>query len=225
MNEGKHPRIDTVLFDLDGTLVDTAPDMGHALNTLLHEYGRAPLDATIIRPWVSHGSRGLIDLGFGEAPEGERFEEYKTRFLSLYEDRICAESRLFDGMDAVIDYLDERRSPWGIVTNKPHYLTVALLEALGLAPRVACVVSGDTIAQRKPHPAPLLYACRQLERSPEVCVYVGDARRDIEAGTRAGMATLVALFGYLNEKDNPSDWGATGEVAQPVDIIKWVERA
>jgi len=214
--------IDTVLFDLDGTLVDTAPDMGFALNALLREYDREPLAAEIIRPWVSHGSRGLIFVGFGEQPEGAHFEEYKARFLSLYESRICAESRLFEGMDEVLAYLEDRKLPWGIVTNKPHYLTQALLEALNLHRRVACVVSGDTIAERKPHPAPLLHACRQLQRTPDVCVYVGDAQRDIEAGTRAGMATLVALFGYLNDLDDPTQWGATGLVETPGDIIGWV---
>lgn len=214
--------IDTVLFDLDGTLVDTAPDMGHALNTLLGEHGREPLAPEIIRPWVSHGSRGLIFLGFGEEPDGERFEEYKTRFLYLYENRVCVDSRLFDGMNAVLEHLEDHRLPWGIVTNKPHYLTTALLEALGLHTRVACVVSGDTIAERKPHPAPLLHACRQMRRAPGGCIYVGDAQRDIEAGIRAGMATLVALFGYLNDIDDPSEWGATGLVEKPVDIIDWI---
>jgi len=225
MTRNPGTRIDTVLFDLDGTLVDTAPDMGHALNSLLCEYGREPLEAAVIRPWVSHGSRGLIGLGFGEQPGGEHFEEYKTRFLDIYAGRICAGSRLFEGMDAVIDYLDEHRSPWGIVTNKPHYLTMALLEALDLTGRIACVVSGDTIAERKPHPAPLLHACRQLQRAPDACVYVGDAQRDIEAGTRAGMATLVALFGYLNVTDKPLEWGATGVVERPADIIDWMARS
>jgi len=214
--------IDTVLFDLDGTLIDTAPDMGFALNALLREHGREPLAAEVIRPWVSHGSRGLIFLGFGEQPGDPRFEEYKLRFLSLYEHRVCVDSRLFEGMDEVLEYLEDRKLPWGIVTNKPHYLTEALLEALGLHTRVACVVSGDTIAERKPHPAPLLHACRQLEREPGTCIYVGDAQRDIEAGSRAGMATLVALFGYLNELDTPAEWGATGLVETPGDIIGWV---
>jgi phosphoglycolate phosphatase len=222
MNAPSRPEINTVLFDLDGTLVDTAPDMGYALNALLREHGRPPLEAAVIRPWVSHGSRGLIGLGFGEEPGGRHFEDYKARFLSLYESRVCAESRLFEGMDQVIDQLDERRSPWGIVTNKPHYLTMALLEALGLHNRAACVVSGDSIPQRKPDPAPLLHACRQIDRSPDVCVYVGDAQRDIEAGTRAGMSTLVALFGYLNDQDDPAQWGATGVVEHPADIIRWV---
>lgn len=218
MNAG----IDTVLFDLDGTLVDTAPDMGFALNTLLREYSREPLAADVIRPWVSHGARGLIFLGFGEEPEGEHFEDYKTRFLSLYESRICVDSRLFEGIEEVLGYLEDRGLPWGIVTNKPHYLTVALLEVLQLHNRVACVVSGDTVAERKPHPAPLLHACRQLNRGPDACIYIGDAQRDIEAGTRAGMATLVALFGYLNDFDDPAQWGATGLVEKPRDIIDWV---
>jgi len=214
--------IDTVLFDLDGTLVDTAPDMGFALNTLLREHDRAPLSAAMIRPYVSHGSRGLIDLGFGEPPQGERFEAYKARFLTLYQSRICAESRLFEGMDAVIEHLEGRGMPWGIVTNKPHYLTEALLEALDLQGRVACVVGGDTVAERKPHPAPLLHACQLIGREPKSCVYIGDAQRDIEAGSRAGMATLVALFGYLNDSDDPSGWGATGLVESPGDIIDWL---
>jgi len=215
-------QIDTVLFDLDGTLVDTAPDMGHALNTLLREHGRAPLAPAVIRPHVSHGSRGLIDLGFGEPPEGERFEAYKARFLTLYEQRVCAESRLFEGMDAVIEHLGARGLPWGIVTNKPYYLTAALLEALDLHERAACVVGGDSVAERKPHPGPLLHACRLIDRAPETCIYIGDAQRDIEAGRRAGMATLVALFGYLDGSDDPSGWGATGLVETPGDIIGWL---
>lgn len=214
--------INTVLLDLDGTLVDTAPDMGYALNTLLEEYGREPLPAAAIRPYVSHGSRGLIFVGFGEEPDGRRFEEYKTRFLELYEDHLCVGSRLFEGMNDVIDYLDERALRWGVVTNKPEYLTRALLDALDVSHRAACIVSGDTIPERKPHPGPLLHACRELNRSPELCVYVGDAQRDIEAGTRAGMCTLVALFGYLHEQDEPTTWGATGLINRPEDIINWV---
>lgn len=213
---------ESVLFDLDGTLVDTAPDMGHALNTLLGEHGREPLTAEAIRPWVSHGSRGLIFLAFGEAPGSARFEAYKTRFLSLYEARICVGSRLFAGMEGVLAALEARHLPWGIVTNKPHYLTLALLDALRLNERAACVVSGDSIAQRKPHPAPLLHACRLLDRRPETSLYIGDAQRDIEAGRQAGMATLVALFGYLNELDDPAQWGATGMVAEPGEIIGWL---
>jgi len=213
---------ETVLFDLDGTLVDTAPDMGHALNVLLREYGREPLPAEAIRPWVSHGSRGLIFLGFAEEPGSALFEEYKARFLALYESRVCAESRLFEGMDEVLDYLDGRALPWGIVTNKPHYLTQALLAELKLDARPGCVVSGDTVAERKPHPGPLLHACRQLQRDPTACLYVGDAQRDIEAGSRAGMSTLVALFGYLGDQDEPTEWGATGLIEAPAEIIDWV---
>lgn len=222
MSSYPRAKIDTVLFDLDGTLVDTAPDMGYALNELLREYGREPLAAAAIRPYVSHGSRGLIFAGFGEEPDGNRFDEYKTRFLELYENHVCVGSRLFEGMEGVIDYLEDRELPWGIVTNKPHDLTRALLEALDLDRRAACVVSGDTIPERKPHPGPLLHACRELNRPPELCVYVGDAQRDIEAGTRAGMATLVALFGYLDERDEPATWGATGLIEQPEEIIPWV---
>lgn len=213
---------DTVLFDLDGTLVDTAPDMGYALNALLGEQGREPLAAEVIRPWVSHGSRGLIFLGFGETPGGPLFEEYKARFLELYERHLCVDSRVFEGMDRVIDDLDNRGVPWGIVTNKPDYLTQPLLKALDLSDRTRCVVSGDTVAERKPHPEPLLYACRRLGRDPGTCVYVGDAQRDVEAGTRAGMSTLVALFGYLGDNDRPAEWGATGLVREPAEIIDWV---
>ena len=213
---------DTVLFDLDGTLVDTAPDMGYALNALLRERGREPLAPEVIRPWVSHGSRGLIFLGFGEQPGGPRFDEYKARFLELYENRVCVESSVFEGMDRVIDHLDGHEVPWGIVTNKPDYLTQPLLKALDLRDRTGCVVSGDTVTERKPHPEPLLYACRQMRRNPRTCVYVGDAQRDVEAGTRAGMSTLVALFGYLGTDDKPAEWGATGLVREPAEIIGWV---
>lgn len=213
---------DTVLFDLDGTLVDTAPDLGHALNALLREHGREPLATEVVRPWVSHGARGLIYAGFGEEPGSPSFKDHEARFLALYKDRVCAESRLFEGMNEVLDHLDDHGVPWGIVTNKTHHLTEALLAALGLDERPGCVVSGDTTAQRKPHPEPLLYACRQMHRDPARSVYVGDAQRDIEAGTRAGMSTLVALFGYLGEHDKPAEWGATGLIETPAGVIDWM---
>lgn len=212
-----------MLFDLDGTLVDTAPDMGDALNVLLNEYGYESLPKQTIRPHVSHGARGLIDIGFGEPPEGAMFEKYRERFLEIYESRLCQDTKIFDGMLEVLEHLENNHYLWGIVTNKPDYLTQPLLKALDLHSRASCIVSGDTIQERKPHPAPLLHACKSIDRSPTDCIYVGDAERDIQAGRNAGMQTLVALFGYIGDDDTPELWGANGQINHPQDIIPWLD--
>ncbi|QKT04773.1 phosphoglycolate phosphatase [Ectothiorhodospiraceae bacterium 2226] len=215
-----------VLFDLDGTLADTAPDLAYALNAVREEQGEAPLPFEAIRPVVSHGARALIELGFGLAPTAAGFEALRQRLLTIYQDNIARHTRLFPGMESVLDTLEARGIPWGVVTNKPARLTDPLMDALGLTPRAACIVSGDTVAHSKPHPAPLLHACACSGLAPGACVYVGDAQRDVEAGQAAGMRTLVALFGYLGPHDQPQAWGADGLVAEPRDILAWLgERA
>lgn len=215
-------RIDTVLFDLDGTLLDTAPDLANALNAVLLDNGREPLPFARIRPAVSHGGAALIRLGFGITPEHADYASLRRQLLDRYLAHIADETRLFPGMDAVLDTLETRGLRWGVVTNKPAWLTQPLLDALELGTRAAGVVSGDTLAQCKPDPAPLLHACTLIGTQAQHAMYVGDAERDIEAGHRAGMRTLVALFGYLLDSDDPASWGADALIREPGEILDWL---
>lgn len=212
-----------VLFDLDGTLADTAPDLASALNETLRFYGKETLPFDTIRPHVSHGGRALIKLAFGYDSDHSSYAAAREVFLNHYATHIAKQTRLFDGMPSLLDTLEQSAIPWGIVTNKPAYLTDPLVALLGLAPRAGCVVSGDTTAHSKPHPAPLLHACSELGVKPQHCLYIGDAERDIEAGRLAGMTTLVALFGYIGEWDDPRQWGADGLVASPTEIFDWIK--
>lgn len=212
----------TVLFDLDGTLLDTAPDLANALNAVLRANDRQALPFEVIRPVVSHGGNALIELGFGLKPGQPGFEPLRRQLLDYYENNIARETRLFPGMDTVLEHIESGGLKWGVVTNKPGWLTDPLMDALQLSGRAASIVSGDTLKERKPHPAPLLHACRLIGAEPQHCLYVGDAERDIQAGHNAGMTTLVALFGYLLESDRPETWGATALIRQPQDIIAWL---
>lgn len=211
-----------LLFDLDGTLVDTAPDLAATLNTLRAEHGLAPLDFDLIRPHVSHGARAMVRVGFGIGEEDARFSALRERFLALYRDRLMVHSRLFAGMEELLAAVESRGVKWGIVTNKPAWLTEPLAAGLGLAERAACIISGDSTRNRKPHPEPLLHASALVGIAPERCLYVGDARRDVEAGRAAGMRTLVALFGYLGTDDRPHEWEADGLIDHPLDILPWL---
>ncbi len=212
-----------VFFDLDGTLADTAPDLGCALNALRAEHGLAPLPEALIRPCVSGGSPALLGLAFGRTdPEDREYQILRGRLLDLYEQRLTAETRLFPGMAEVLDTLARSGLPWGVVTNKPARLTHPLLAALGIAARAACIVCGDTTAYRKPHPAPLLHAARLCARDPGDCLYVGDSRDDVTAGRAAGMTTLIALFGYLAPEDDPRAFGAHGTLSDPGEVLAWV---
>lgn len=215
-------RIRTVLFDLDGTLADTAPDLAFALNEVLREQGMAPLPFETIRPVVSHGGIALIKLGFNIDERAPAFDGLRQRLLAIYREHIVRETTLFDGMAELLDTIETRGLNWGVVTNKPGWLTEPLLEGLGLMTRASAVVSGDTLAQRKPHPAPMLLACEQAGSEAAQCLYVGDAQRDIEAGRNAGMQTLIARFGYIGEEDHPDEWLADGMVEHAVQILDWL---
>lgn len=212
-------RLRTILFDLDGTLVDTAPDLALALNLLREEMGLRPLPFAQIRPQVSHGGTALIRLGFDRQPGETEFEPLRQRFLALYQQHLTTHTRLFPGMEQLLNRLEQSNIRWGVVTNKPGWLTTPLMQQLRLEQRAACIVSGDTLSQSKPHPAPMLHACRQTGSTPAECIYIGDAQRDIEAGRAAGMKTLVALFGYIGEQDRPDQWGADGMVNSPQEIL------
>ncbi|MDX1696818.1 MAG: phosphoglycolate phosphatase, partial [Thiohalobacterales bacterium] len=215
--------IRTVLFDLDGTLLDTAPDLADALNRVLEDNGRPPLPFDLIRPVVSHGGIALIDIGFGLAHTDPQFELLRAQLLKVYRANISRKTRPFPGMAEVLDTLEARGINWGVVTNKPGWLTDPLLHDLGLHTRAACVVSGDTLDERKPHPAPMLHACEQAGSSPAECVYIGDAQRDIEAGINAGMHTVVALFGYIPADDDPRAWQADAEINTPGELLNWLD--
>ncbi len=217
MNLGITPH--GVLFDLDGTLLDTAPDMAGAVNALRAEEGLPAMPFGQLRPHVSHGAARLVSIGLG-CSEGPRFETLRRRFLDLYRGSLSGRTRLFDGLDSVLGWLERRRVPWGVVTNKPAWLTEPLLHELELDSRAACVISGDTLSQKKPHPLPLLHAAAVLRLPPASCAYVGDAERDIQAGRAAGMRTCVAAFGYLGEDDDPSAWLPDAIVERPEQLLK-----
>jgi phosphoglycolate phosphatase len=215
--------IRTVLFDLDGTLADTAPDMAHALNALRNEEGRKELAYETIRPEVSHGATALVKLGFDVAQGDPEFERLRQRFLALYAENLNRHTRPFDGIEALLQALQRQGINWGIVTNKPAFLTDPLVAGLRLDPAPVCVVSGDTVANRKPHPEPMLHACAAAGSRPEQCLYVGDAERDIQAGKQAGMKTLIALFGYISKNETPDRWGADGMIRAPREILDWLK--
>jgi phosphoglycolate phosphatase len=214
-----------VLFDLDGTYADTAADMGAALNALLHRHGRPRLPAEQIRPHVSSGARGLLRAGFGMTPDTPGYAELRAEYLAIYAADICCHTRPFDGMDDLLAELAARGLRWGIVTNKPGWLTDPLLAALNPLPAPACVVSGDTATRPKPHPDPLLHACALLGLDPARCWYVGDDARDIAAGRAAGMATLAAGWGYLGTEAPPEHWGAHGVAGHPLAVLEWLPGA
>jgi phosphoglycolate phosphatase len=211
---------EAVLFDLDGTLIDTAPDMGGALNNLLREENREPLPLATIRPYVSQGGLVLTRLGFGGTVDEAEIEPLRQRFLQHYRAIVADNSRLFDGFEAVLADLEARSLPWGIVTNKPEWLTHPLLEQLGLAARSAVVIGGDTLEQRKPHPQPLLVAAERIGVDCRQCVYVGDDERDIVAGRAAQMKTLVAAWGYIEDAAAIAAWNADGVVDKPSDLLQ-----
>ena len=219
----KQQHLKTVLFDLDGTLADTAPDLADALNAVLLNNGKDALPFEQIRPIVSHGGMALVSLGFGIEPEHPEFEPLRQQLLEIYASGIANKTRLFPGMSELLDFIESAGMNWGVVTNKPAWLTNPLLDALQLSQRAVSIVSGDTLAERKPHPSPLLYACEQAGSQGFECVYVGDAERDIVAGHKAGMQTIVALFGYIGTEDRPDTWGADVLLESPQEIREWLQ--
>ncbi len=212
----------TILFDLDGTLVDTASDLGHALNLQLQQYGKSPLPDSVIRPFASHGSRGLLHLGFGITPADAHFIQMRDEYLDLYEGVLTRSPLLFDGMQAILEGIVAKGLSWGIVTNKPRRFTVPLVKSLGLYHNAICVISGDDAPQPKPSPATLLLACEKAQVHAKECIYIGDAERDIEAGRAAGMYTAIAMYGYIHTTDRPLTWGADALVNTPHDILKLI---
>ena len=218
----KKANIEAVLFDLDGTFADTAPDLGAALNHVLSLHKLPPLPIAVTRLQASHGSAGLIKLGFNIAPDSAKFPALRDALLTHYSNHICAHTTLFTGMKELIDTLEQRGLPWGIVTNKPHRFTLPLMQALGYAERAACLVSGDTCAHAKPHPEPLLFAAKLIGVAAQNCLYLGDDKRDMDAGNAAGMNTLIALFGYIDPKADLASWQANGSITTPQELLDYL---
>lgn len=210
--------VQAVLFDLDGTFADTAPDLGGALNRQRVARGLAPLPLADIRPHASAGARGLLHVGFGLSPGDADYEAMRVEFLALYEGALCRDSRLFAGIPELVSEIESRGLQWGIVTNKAARFTLPLLEALGVRAQAGCIVSGDSCPQPKPHPAPLLAASAALRIDPAACIYVGDDERDTQASLAAGMRSVVARYGYLGGR--PWElWGAHAAIASPLDLL------
>ena len=217
-----------VLFDLDGTLVDTAPDMAWAINQVLKDHQLMPLTFAQIRPHVSAGSRGLVELAFNKdaanMAENERLS-LQQAFLDHYAQHLCVETQVFAGFEAALHIIEQQSTnikTWGIVTNKPGWLAEPLIQQLGLARRSACLVSGDTLPHRKPHPAPLLHACQLIDVAPEHCLYFGDDERDIQAANACQMPSAIAAFGYLRQESALAKWPTDYYIDKPADLLTWL---
>jgi phosphoglycolate phosphatase len=222
--DGKDASCGGVFFDLDGTLVDTAPDMVAVLVGLQKDTGSTPVPYELARASVSHGALGLINLAFPAVDEHERRRLHKE-FLDRYEQAVCIGSALFPGIAELLDLLDGRGLPWGVVTNKPERMTDPLLRKLGLSERMSCAVSGDTLPQRKPHPAPLLLACERSGVAAAKSIYVGDDARDVVAGRAAGMTTIAAAYGYITAEDDPGLWEADLIAADTHELTEMIVKA
>jgi 2-phosphoglycolate phosphatase len=211
-----------VLFDLDGTLVDTADDLAAALNRCRLQRGLAPTPPGELRPWTSHGARGLIQRAFGLQPQDAGYVELRAEFLDYYEQALCVHSRLYEGIEQTLAAIEAADRRWGVVTNKPARFTVPLLRALQLEDRAACVVSGDTAARAKPDPAPILHALAQCRCEAGASIYVGDDLRDVQAGRAAGVGTVVAAYGYSASIEDVSTWQADLVIDRPQDLLPWI---
>jgi phosphoglycolate phosphatase len=210
-------RPDAVLFDLDGTLLDTAPDMVSALNVLCAEGNRPLIEYELARAHVSNGAAGLLRLMLADY-DVERHRDLHRRYLEIYAGRLHHETRLFPTMAELLGGLEASRIPWGVVTNKPRYLTEPLLDRMLLLDRAAAVISGDSLPERKPHPRPVLYALETIGARPAASVYIGDASRDIQAGRAAGTVTIAARYGYIEPGQDPESWGADHVVRHPAEL-------
>lgn len=216
-------KVSAVLFDLDGTLIDSAPDLAGAANALRAAHGMPPLPYEQLRPMVGAGARGMVGAAFGVAPGQSRFEELRDAFLALYESAMLERTVIFDGIEAMLSRLDAHGMAWGIVTNKATRFTVPVTDGLGLRARARALVCGDTTPHAKPRPEPLWEAARQLGQPAENCLYVGDDLRDVQAGRAAGMGTLVAAWGYLGVGEPIDSWGADAIIQRPEDVLNWLQ--
>ena len=209
-----------IFFDLDGTLADTAPDLVAATNKLLVARNLTPKPYEFLRPYASAGARGLLEGAFGISPDHEDFVALRDEFFSNYEKALLVESKLFDGIDHLLDQMDAANLPWGIITNKSERFTNPLTNLMGLRQRAVSTVSGDTTPYSKPHPEPILHAARTSNIDPSKSIYVGDDIRDVLAGKAAGMKTVAAAYGYCGCKEPPEAWGADYIANNPLDLLQ-----
>lgn len=216
--------IRAVLFDLDGTLVDTAPDLLYALNQVRAEHALPPLPLSEFRSITNLGAKAMMKLGFGVDEDEHQYAYLRERFIAHYMHHVADSTQLFPQMDQVLHHLDQQKTPWGIVTNKTTKPTLELLKALNLLERAACVVCGDTLSTCKPDPAPILHACELIDHAPEQCLYVGDAPTDVIASKAAGTKSLVATYGYIHHLDDPKQWEADGYIDTPIELITWLTK-
>ena len=214
--------VQAVLFDLDGTLADTSPDMTDALNILFSRYGKPQLEYDLVRKHTSRGSVALIELGFGQPLEDEFGTKLRDEFWELYAEMVCVKTKLFSGVPELLDALDQAEMPWGIVTNKPEILAEPLVQKLDIAFRAICMVSGDSLSRKKPSPDQLLHAATMLGIDERNCIYMGDDPRDVQAGKAANMMTAVAAYGYIQDNHDPKTWGGDILFNQPVELKKWL---
>jgi phosphoglycolate phosphatase len=217
------PRAAAVLFDLDGTLVDSAPDLAGAANQMRLQRGLQALPYDRLRPHAGSGARGMLGEALGQRPGQPGYEVLRVEFLDLYEARLLRETRVFDAVQALLQALERAGMPWGIVTNKALRFATPLAQGLGLLPGAAVLIGGDSTPHTKPHPAPLLEAARRLKLAPEQCLYIGDDRRDVQAGLSAGMGTCVAAWGYLGPDEDVQAWGAGAVLEHPLELLQWLE--
>lgn len=203
-------------------MADTAPDLGYALNQQLARHDKQPISSEQIRVEASNGARGLLKLGFGISHTDKEYGKMREEFLAIYAGNLCKETKLFPGIVEILSELEARMICWGIVTNKPSRFTLPLLQALGLEQRAAVIVSGDDTNNSKPHPEPLLVACRRINTIPQNCLYLGDDLRDVEASRAAGIMPIIAGYGYLGSHSQPNTWGADGIISHPVDLLEYL---
>lgn len=208
-----------VLFDLDGTFADTAPDLAHAANEMRRARGMTPLPTSAYRAQVSNGGRGMIRVAFGIRPDDRNYTVLRDEFLDTYAKAVCIHSMIFDGITEVIAAVEAQGIRWGIVTNKHMRFTTPLVKALGIDQRTTCIVSGDTTPHAKPHPAPLLHAAAHIGVEPEDCWYIGDDERDIAAARAANMKSIIAQYGYLGGSD-PVTWNADASIHSPLELLQ-----
>ncbi|NDA92483.1 MAG: HAD family hydrolase [Betaproteobacteria bacterium] len=217
-------KLKAVWFDLDGTLVDSAPDLAVPIHEMRQDRGLSPLEDAILRPYTSMGARGLIWCGFGVKKDEPAFEALRVEFLARYEKAMVVHTQLFPGMEEVLDHIESKGLIWGVVSNKFERYVKYIVDALDLTPRCAAIVGGDTTPFPKPNPANLFYACGAAAVDPRYCVYVGDDLRDVEAGRAAGMKTVAAAYGYCGDELPPSAWGADGLIETPLQLRTWLAR-